>query len=99
MRGLRLPRPLLPVEDRAARTVTSDGREPLRRAMNERMSRPEGRAIHRRRKAIVEPVFGQIYGYLRAFLSPGGFHDARGTPSHSPAEGLSCEGRPLALPG
>ena len=44
----------------AARTVTSDGREPLRRAMNERMSRPEGRAIYRRRKAIVEPVFGQI---------------------------------------
>ena len=44
----------------AARTVTSDGREPLRRAMNERMSRPESRAIYRRRKAIVEPVFGQI---------------------------------------
>ena len=44
----------------AARTVTSDGREPLRRAMNERMSSPEGRAIYRRRKAIVEPVFGQI---------------------------------------
>ncbi len=44
----------------AARTVTSDGREPLRRAMNERMSRPEGQAIYRRRKAIVEPVFGQI---------------------------------------
>ena len=44
----------------AARTVTSDGQEPLRRAMNERMSRPEGRAVYRRRKAIVEPVFGQI---------------------------------------
>ncbi len=28
--------------------------------MNERMSSPEGRAIYRRRKAIVEPVFGQI---------------------------------------
>ena len=28
--------------------------------MNERMSRPESRAIYRRRKAIVEPVFGQI---------------------------------------
>ena len=44
----------------AARTVTSDGQEPLRRAMNERMSRPEGRAVYSRRKAIVEPVFGQI---------------------------------------
>ena len=40
--------------------MTSDGREPLRRAMNERMSRPESRAIYRCRKAIVEPVFGQI---------------------------------------
>ena len=28
--------------------------------MNERMSRPESRAIYSRRKAIVEPVFGQI---------------------------------------
>ena len=44
----------------AARTVTSDGQEPLRRAMNERMSRSEGRAVYRRRKAIMEPVFGQI---------------------------------------
>ena len=44
----------------AARTVTSDGREPLRRAMNERVSRPESRTIYRHRKAIVEPVFGQI---------------------------------------
>ena len=44
----------------AARTITSDGKEPLRRAMNERMSQPEARAIYARRKAIVEPVFGQI---------------------------------------
>ncbi len=44
----------------AARTITSDGQEPLRRAMNERMSKPEGRAIYARRKTIVEPVFGQI---------------------------------------
>ena len=28
--------------------------------MNERMSRPESRAIYSRRKVIVEPVFGQI---------------------------------------
>ena len=40
--------------------MTSDGQEPLRRAMNERMSRPESRAIYSRRKVIVEPVFGQI---------------------------------------
>ena len=44
----------------AARTITSDGKEPLRRAMNERMSQPESRVIYARRKTIVEPVFGQI---------------------------------------
>ena len=44
----------------AARTITSDGKEPLRRAMNERMSQPESQAIYARRKTIVEPVFGQI---------------------------------------
>ena len=44
----------------AARTITSDGKEPLRRAMNERMSKPESRALYARRKTIVEPVFGQI---------------------------------------
>ena len=44
----------------AARTITSDGKEPLRRAMNERMSQPESRTVYARRKTIVEPVFGQI---------------------------------------
>ena len=44
----------------AERTITSDGKEPLRRAMNERMSQPESQAIYARRKTIVEPVFGQI---------------------------------------
>ena len=41
----------------AARTITSDGKEPLDR---KRMSQPESRAIYARRKTIVEPVFGQI---------------------------------------
>ena len=44
----------------AARMITSDGKEPSRRAMNDRMSKPESRAIYARRKTIVEPVFGQI---------------------------------------
>jgi transposase len=44
----------------AARTIRSDGQEPLRRAMNERMRQPESRALYARRKVIVEPVFGQI---------------------------------------
>ena len=39
---------------------TSDGKEPLRWAMNERMSQPESQALYARRKTIVEPVFGQI---------------------------------------
>ena len=43
----------------AARTITSDGKEPLRRAMNERMSKPESRAIYARRKTIVEPGSGR----------------------------------------
>ncbi len=43
----------------AARTITSDGKEPLRRAMNERMSKPESQAIYARRKTIVEPVSGR----------------------------------------
>ena len=44
----------------AARTIRSDGQEPLRGAMNERMRQAESRALYARRKMIVEPVFGQI---------------------------------------
>ena len=44
----------------AARTVTGDGAEGLRRSMNERMSQPSSQALYSRRKVIVEPVFGQI---------------------------------------
>ena len=44
----------------AARTITSDKKEPLRRTMNERMRQPESQTIYARRKTIVEPVFGQI---------------------------------------
>ena len=43
-----------------ARTISTDDKEPLRRRMNERMSRPVGKEIYARRKVIVEPVFGQI---------------------------------------
>jgi len=37
-----------------------DRETPLRRGMRELLSTPRGRAIYARRKAIVEPVFGQI---------------------------------------
>ena len=42
----------------AARTITSDGKEPLP-GDDERMSQPESQAIYARRKTV-EPVFGQI---------------------------------------
>lgn len=44
----------------AARTISTDDKEPLRRRMNHLMSQQESKAIYARRKVIVEPVFGQI---------------------------------------
>ena len=44
----------------AARTIRSNGQEPLPWPMSERMRQPESRALYARRKAIVEPMFGQI---------------------------------------
>ncbi len=43
-----------------ARTITTDGKEPLRQQMNNRMEKEESKAIYKKRKVIVEPVFGQI---------------------------------------
>ena len=44
----------------AARTITTDDKEPLRQEMNAKMAREESKAIYKERKVIVEPVFGQI---------------------------------------
>ena len=52
----------------AARTLTTDGKEPQRNAMREKMAQPQAKEIYKRRKTIVEPVFGQIKnGGFRGF--------------------------------
>ena len=43
-----------------ARTIRTDGKEPLRRRMAERMSTSQAKEVYAKRKVIVEPVFGQI---------------------------------------
>lgn len=43
-----------------ARTITTDDKEPLRQQMNEKMEQERSKEIYRKRKTIVEPVFGQI---------------------------------------
>lgn len=43
-----------------ARTINTDGQEALRQHMRERMGSELAKATYRRRKVIVEPVFGQL---------------------------------------
>lgn len=43
-----------------ARTINTDDKEPIRQQMNEKMESAESKEIYKRRKVIVEPVFGQI---------------------------------------
>lgn len=43
-----------------ARTITTDRHEGLRRHMRERMAQADAKSIYKRRKVIVEPVFGHI---------------------------------------
>lgn len=43
-----------------ARTITTDDKEPLRQRMNNKMETETAKAIYKKRKQIVEPVFGQI---------------------------------------
>ena len=42
------------------RTISSDDKEPLRQKMNEKMEQESSKEIYKKRKKIVEPVFGQI---------------------------------------
>lgn len=44
----------------APRTIHSDDKEPLRQKMNEKMKQESSQEIYKKRKKIVEPVFGQI---------------------------------------
>ncbi len=43
-----------------ARTLKTDDKEPLRQQMNVKMEQAESKEIYKKRKVIVEPVFGQI---------------------------------------
>ncbi|MFT6030555.1 MAG: transposase [Oleiphilaceae bacterium] len=43
-----------------ARTITTDDKEEIRGRMNEKMAKETSKEIHKARKIIVEPVFGQI---------------------------------------
>lgn len=43
-----------------ARTITTDDKEPLRQKMNQKMETESSKEIYKKRKVIVEPVFGQI---------------------------------------
>ena len=42
------------------RTINSDDKEPLRQRMNEKMEQESSKEVYKKRKKIVEPVFGQI---------------------------------------
>jgi len=44
----------------AARTINTDDKEPLRQEMNKKMEQESSKEIYKKRKEIVEPVFGQI---------------------------------------
>ena len=43
-----------------ARSIHTDDKEPLRQKMNEKMEQESSKEIYKKRKKIVEPVFGQI---------------------------------------
>jgi transposase len=43
-----------------ARTINTDDKEALRQQMNAKMEQAESKEIYKKRKVIVEPVFGQI---------------------------------------
>lgn len=54
------------------RTINTDDKEPLRRKMNEKMEQESSKKVYKKRKEIVEPVFGQIKnGGFRGFLVRG----------------------------
>lgn len=55
-----------------ARMITTDGYEVLRQEMRDHMERPESKEIYKKRKVIVEPVFGHLKnGGFRGFCVRG----------------------------
>jgi transposase len=54
------------------RTINTDDKEPLRQQMIDKMGQESSKEVYRKRKEIVEPVFGQIKnGGFRGFLLRG----------------------------
>ena len=54
------------------RTINTDDKEPLRQKMKEKMEQESSKEIYKKRKKIVEPVFGQIKNSgFRGFLLRG----------------------------
>ena len=54
------------------RTINTDDKEPLRQQMNEKMDQDSSKEVYKKRKVIVEPVFGQIKNSgFRGFLLRG----------------------------
>jgi len=55
-----------------ARTITTDDKEPQRQKMKEKMEQEDSKKTYKKRKQIVEPVFGQIKNSgFRGFLLRG----------------------------
>jgi transposase len=54
------------------RTINTDDKEPLRREMTDKMDQESSKEVYKKRKQIVEPVFGQIKNSgFRGFLLRG----------------------------
>lgn len=68
-----------------ARTIRTDDKEPLRKAMLEKMRQPSSREVYSKRKHIVEPVFGQVKSNRRFRC----FH-VRGSPKVGGEFSLVC---------
>ena len=55
-----------------ARTINTDDKEPQRQKMNKKMEQEDSKEVYKKRKQIVEPVFGQIKNSgFRGFLLRG----------------------------
>jgi len=61
-----------------SRTIITDEKEPLRQKMNEKMEQQSSKEIYRKRKKIVEPVFGQIKNSGFRGFSMRGYEKASG---------------------
>jgi transposase len=61
-----------------ARTINTDDKEPLRKQMNEKMEEEASKEIYKKRKVIVEPVFGQIKNTGFRGFSVRGYEKASG---------------------